>query len=79
MRILNGEEVAEERIRDDSNKFSDLKAFHDVGVRGIFYYEAEHRDGLSLRLSACHCHYCIRGFCKDGFGTMNTGFLSNEP
>lgn len=72
--IENGEVVI-----DESNQFSKLEAFHNVGVRHIFYYQAEHRDGLSLRLSACHCHFCIRGFRKDGFGTMNTGCLSQEP
>jgi hypothetical protein len=74
----NGE-VLEDEIQDDSNKFSPLKAFHDVGVRGIFSFQALHREGLGLRLSACHCHFCIRGHHNDGFGTMPTGCLGKEP
>jgi hypothetical protein len=62
----------------EKNVFSPLKAFHDIGTRGIFYYKAEHRDGFSVRLSACHCPYCIRGYHANGIGSMPTGCLSNE-
>jgi hypothetical protein len=74
-----GEEVLEEAVEDDSNEFSDLKVFHGCGVRKSFYFQALHRDGLGIRLSACHCHFCTRGYFGDGFGTMPTGCLSQEP
>ena len=48
-------------------------------MRKSFYFQALHRDGLGIRLSACHCHFCIRGYFGDGFGTMPTGCLSQEP
>ena len=62
----------------ERNKFSPLKAFHNVGTRGIFYYKAEHRDGFSVRLSACHCPYCIRDYHATGMGSLPTGCLSKE-
>ena len=34
---------------------------------------------LDIRLSGCHCCYCIRGFCPEGFGTIPKGCLSMEP
>jgi hypothetical protein len=58
----------------EKNVFSPLKAFHDIGTRGIFYYKAEHRDGFSVRLSACHCPYCIRGYHANGI--MRTAMLA---
>lgn len=77
-----GKEKEDEGVEDDEvgerNKFSPLKAFHNVGTRGIFYYKAEHRDGFSVRLSACHCSYCIRDYHANGMGTLPTGCLSKE-
>lgn len=61
------------------NKISDLKAFHGVGTRGLFSCRILHRDGFSVRLSGCHCRYCIRGYFPEGFGTIPMGCLSMEP
>jgi hypothetical protein len=64
---------------EEVEEFSALKVFHNCGVRNSFYFEALHRDGLGIRLSACHCHFCIRGYCEEGFGTMPTGCVKQEP
>lgn len=56
-----------------------LQAFHGVGTRGLFYFHAEHRDGLGVRLSGCHSPFCVRFYRKNGIGTMPTGCLSKEP
>lgn len=61
------------------NQISDLKAFHGVGTRGLFSFRVLHRDGFSVRLSGCHCSYCIRRFCPEGFGTIPKGCMSMEP
>ena len=61
------------------NQISDLKAFHGVGTRGLFSFRVLHRDGFSVRLSGCHCSYCNRGFCPEGFGTIPKGCMSMEP
>ena len=61
------------------NKISDLKAFHGVGTRGLFSFKVLHRDGFAVKLSGCHCCYCIRGYCPGGFGTTPLGCLSGEP
>jgi hypothetical protein len=61
------------------NKISDLKAFHGVGTRSLFSFRILHRDGFAVRLSGCHCCYCIRGYCPEGFGTTPMGCLSMEP
>ena len=61
------------------NQISDLKAFHGVGTKGLFSFRTLHRDGFSVRLSGCHCCYCIRGYCPQGFGTTPKGCLSMEP
>lgn len=74
-------EVTEEKEDGEAgekNAFSPLQAFHNIGTRGIFYYKAEHRDGFSVRLSACHCPYCIRGYHANGIDSMPIGCLSNE-
>ena len=63
---------------DEINKIGPLKAFHNVGTRGIFYYRAEHRDGFSVRLSACHCCYCIGDYHVNGMGPLPSGYLSEE-
>jgi hypothetical protein len=76
--LANGEEW-EDDIVDESNKFSPLKAFYNVGVRKIFSFEFLHRNGVGVRVCPCCCHFCIRGYRKDGFGTMPTGCLSQEP
>ena len=60
------------------NKISDLKVFHGVGTRGLFSVRILHRDGVFVRLSDCHCRYCIRGYCPEGFGTIPMGCLSME-
>jgi hypothetical protein len=72
------EEAGDDDEVGEKNIFSPLKAFHNVGTRGIFYYKAEHRDGFSVRLSACHCCYCMRDYHADGMGTIPTGCLSKE-
>ena len=64
---------------EDNEKFGPLQAFHGVGTRGLFYYLAEHRDGLGVRLSGCHCPFCMRGYRKNGMGSMPSGCLSDEP
>ncbi len=61
------------------NKFTDLYAFHKVGTRGLFYFKAEHRDGMSVKLSGCHCRFCIRDYRPQGMGTIPLGCLSQEP
>lgn len=61
------------------NKISDLKAFHNVGNRGLFSFRILHRDGFAVRLSGCHCCYCIRRYYPEGFGTTPMGCLSMEP
>ena len=48
--------------RISQNKISDLKAFHGVGTRSLFSVQIFHRDGFCVRLSGCHCCYCIRPF-----------------
>ena len=35
---------------EDGEKIGTLQAFHGVGTRGLFYFFAEHRDGLGVRL-----------------------------
>lgn len=64
---------------EDGEKIGTLQAFHGVGTRGLFYFFAEHRDGLGVRLSGCHCPFCVRCYRKNGIGSMPTGCLSNEP
>ena len=38
-----------------------------------------HRDGLGVRLSGCHCPYCIRCYRSSGIGSMPIGCISKEP
>lgn len=45
----------------------------------MFYFKAEHRDGMSVKLSGCHCRYCIRDYRPQGMGTIPLGCLSQEP
>jgi hypothetical protein len=60
--------------------YGQMKAFHDRGTRGCFYYSVEHAEGFGIRLSACFCPYCMRNYRADGgFGTMPTGCRSKEP
>lgn len=49
--------------RISENKISDLKAFHGVGTPSLFSFQIFYRDGFCVRLSGCHCCYCIRGYC----------------
>jgi hypothetical protein len=44
----------------------------------LFYSYAVHRDGLVVRLSGCHCPFCVRGFRMNGIGSMPIGCLSDE-
>jgi hypothetical protein len=73
--------VAEIDETEDSEKINTLQAFHGVGTctRGLFYFYAEHGDGLGVPLSGCHCPYCMRCYRKNGIGSMPTGCLSDEP
>ena len=73
-----GENVVENEEAEEGEKIGTLQAFHGVGTRGLFYFYAEHRDGLGVRLSGCHCLFCIRCYRKS-MGSMPTGCLSNEP
>lgn len=80
--VLEGEQlgnVANIDETEDGEKINTLQAFHGVGTRGLFYFYAEHRDGLGVRLSGCHCPYCMRCYRKNGIGSMPTGCLSDEP
>jgi hypothetical protein len=74
-----GNTNAENAEAEDGETIGALQAFHSVGTRGLFYFHAEHRDGLGVRLSGCHCPFCVRFYRKDGIGTMPTGCLSKEP
>ena len=72
------ENVVENEEAEEGEKIGTLQAFHGVGTRGLFYFYAEHRDGLGVRLSGCHCPFCVRRYRKN-IGTMPVGCLSNEP
>ena len=74
-----GNNNADNADAEDGETIGDLKAFHGVGTRGLFYFYAEHRDGLGVRLSGCHCPFCVRFYRTNGIGTMPTGCLSKEP
>ena len=80
--ITEGDDIvinAENEDTEDGESFGPLQAFHGVGTRGLFYFYAEHRDGLGVRLSGCHCPYCIRCFRSNGVGSMPSGCVSKEP
>lgn len=80
--VTEGDDVvinAENDDTEDGENFSPLQAFHGVGTRGLFYFYAEHRDGLGVRLSCCHCSYCIRCYRSNGIGSMPIGCISMEP
>lgn len=80
--VTEGDDVvinAENDDTEDGENFSPLQAFHGVGTRGLFYFYAEHRDGLGVRLSGCHCPYCIRCYRSNGIGSMPIGCISMEP
>ena len=64
------------RHRADRRQIRRLRAHH---TRGLFSFRVLHRDGFAVRLSGCHCSYCIRGFCPEGLGTIPKGCLSMEP
>ena len=72
------ENIVENEETEEGEKVGTLQAFHGVGTRGLFYFYAEHRDGLGVRLSGCHCPFCVRCYRKS-LGSMPTGCLSNEP
>jgi hypothetical protein len=82
VKARKGKEKEDEGNDDDEvgerNIFSPIKAFHNVGTRGIFYYKAVHRDGFSVRFTACHCSYCIRDYHANGLGSIPTGCLCKE-
>jgi hypothetical protein len=77
-RADTGNNNADNADEEDGETIGVLQAFHGVGTRGFFYFHAEHRDGLGIRLSGCHCPLCVRFYRKNGIGTMPTGCLSRE-
>jgi hypothetical protein len=78
-RADTGNNNADNADVEDGETIGVLQAFHGVGTRGLFYFHAEHRDGLGVRLSGCHCPFCVRCYRKNGIGTMPRGCLSKEP
>ena len=72
------ENMVEIEEAEEGEKISALQAFHGVGTRRLFYFHAEHRDGLGVRLTGCHCPFCVRCYRKN-IGSMPNGCLSNEP
>ena len=58
------ENIVENEEAEDGEKIGTLQAFHGVGTRGLFYFYAEHCYGLGVRLSGCHCPFCIRCYRK---------------
>jgi hypothetical protein len=78
-RADTGNNNADNADVEDGVNIGVLQAFHGVGTRGLFYFHAEHRDGLGVRLSGCHCPFCVRCYRKNGIGTMPRGCLSKEP
>jgi hypothetical protein len=76
---IEGEQVGvENNETEDGEKIGALQAFHGVGTRNLFYFYAEHRDGLGVRLSGYHCPFCVRGFRMNGIGSMPIGCLNDE-
>lgn len=72
------ENIVENEEAEEGERIDTLQAFHGVGTRGLFYFYAVHRDGLGVRLSGCHCPFCIQCYRKS-MESMPTGCLSNEP